>query len=720
MATLVDGRKRSTASRSDSASYPHMPNFADPADYIDNISDEELLTDILKVRPNETTGMESIIILDGLPMVPPERLEKLKNVVKKIMGQLASFDVAEIINEIHPLDENNVSKGFAFYEFADSDAEPSTAARVKKAMNGYKFDKQHTLSADFFVDFDKYISVPDEAEEPTVRPFKDPGNLRYWLESDDCYDHYAVIWGGNTGTEKMTAYANSPVEPALLEERDHWTDRYAIWSPLGTYLATFHQKGVALWGGPKFAQITRFSHEGVVNAAFSPNERYILTMRNKPEHLPVDEQCLILWDVVTSAKKKSFAWSEKDSPNPNFLKWSPDENYFATMTKNECINIYNTKTFSRVVREIPGVADFSWSPAHNYLAYWVRESDNKDVPARVVLLYVPPDKDKPMEEIRSKQLFSVKDCEFYWQKNGDYMAVKVQRYKHIKKKGENKFDYGGIFHNLEIFTLIKRKEVPVESIEIRDPIVDLSWEPNGNKLVVLTVADSVTSANFYSGRQGVTFELVKKLALRHKVEKISWSPMGQFVVLHTASSGSVGYLIFVDTADLSVLADVEHFLLSDVQWDPTGRYLTAVTSSSNAGNRKDNGFTLYSFQGRYIRNEKVDGLSMFSWRPRPVSILPAEKLKDIKKNLKKYASEFETKDRLLASKASKEVSERRKRQMTEFTDFLTTKQRYFEQGRHKRVALRRGVDTDALDAHPDELVEEQLEVMVNMTFTNIE
>ncbi|XP_055340163.1 uncharacterized protein LOC129589420 [Paramacrobiotus metropolitanus] len=124
------------------------------------------------------------------------------------------------------------------------------------------------------------------------------------------------------------------------------------------------------------------------------------------------------------------------------------------------------------------------------------------------------------------------------------------------------------------------------------------------------------------------------------------------------------------------------------QWDPTGRYLTAVTSSSNAGNRKDNGFTLYSFQDRYTRNGKVDGLSMLGWRPKPApSILPVEKLKDIKKNLKECASEFEIKDRLLALKASKEVSERRKRLVTEFTDFLTTKLRYLEQ---KRVALERG------------------------------
>lgn len=36
----------------------------------------------------------------------------------------------------------------------------------------------------------------------------------------------------------------------------------------------------------------------------------------------------------------------------------------------------------------------------------------------------------------------------------------------------------------------------------------------------------------------------------------------------------------MDTSDLSILADVEHFLLSEVQWDPTGRYVTAITCTA--------------------------------------------------------------------------------------------------------------------------------------------
>lgn len=41
------------------------------------------------------------------------------------------------------------------------------------------------------------------------------------------------------------------------------------------------------------------------------------------------------------------------------------------------------------------------------------------------------------------------------------------------------------------------------------------------------------------------------------------------------------------------------------------------------------------------------------WRPRPLTLLSTKQQKDIKKSLKKYTSQFETKDKMRMSKASK-------------------------------------------------------------------
>lgn len=48
-----------------------------------------------------------------------------------------------------------------------------------------------------------------------------------------------------------------------------------------------------------------------------------------------------------------------------------------------------------------------------------------------------------------------------------------------------------------------------------------------------------------------------------------------------------------------------------------------------------------------------EGFAQFHWRPRPPTLLSEKQQKDIKKNLKKYYSQFESKDRMRSSKASK-------------------------------------------------------------------
>lgn len=64
--------------------------------------------------------------------------------------------------------------------------------------------------------------------------------------------------------------------------------------------------------------------------------------------------------------------------------------------------------------------DFSWSPGDNVIAFWVPE--DKDIPARVTLMQMPS-----RQEIRVRNLFNVVDCKLHWQRNGDYLCVKVDR-----------------------------------------------------------------------------------------------------------------------------------------------------------------------------------------------------------------------------------------------------------------------------------------------------
>jgi len=80
--------------------------------------------------------------------------------------------------------------------------------------------------------------------------------------------------------------------------------------------------------------------------------------------------------------------------------------------------------------------DFSWSPTDNIIAYWT--SEENDLPARVTLIEVPS-----RNSLCIKNLFTVADCKMHWQKSGNYLCVKVDRYKSKKEEKEkDTFKYG--------------------------------------------------------------------------------------------------------------------------------------------------------------------------------------------------------------------------------------------------------------------------------------
>lgn len=58
---------------------------------------------------------------------------------------------------------------------------------------------------------------------------------------------------------------------------------------------------------------------------------------------------------------------------------------------------------------------------------------------------------------------------------------------------------------------------------------------------------------------------------------LSWSPTGQFIVLAALRSSSYT-LEFVDTSDFTITNTQEHFKLTDIEWDPTGRYVATIVS----------------------------------------------------------------------------------------------------------------------------------------------
>jgi len=55
------------------------------------------------------------------------------------------------------------------------------------------------------------------------------------------------------------------------------------------------------------------------------------------------------------------------------------------------------------------------------------------------------------------------------------------------------------------------------------------------------------------------------------------SPAGQFIVLAGMRTMN-GVLEFIDTNDFTVMNSGDHFMCTDIEWDPTGRYVMTGVS----------------------------------------------------------------------------------------------------------------------------------------------
>ncbi|XP_008544236.1 eukaryotic translation initiation factor 3 subunit B [Microplitis demolitor] len=663
------------------------PNFSDPEDFVDDIADEDLLPDILEQKPLETDGIESVIIVDGIPQVETDRFEKLNNLINKLFGK-----VGPIVNKYYPKTETGVTKGYIFLEYNNK----LSAAAAIKALNNYKIDKQHTFKVNLFTDFKKFENIPKDWEPPKPQPYSAVQDLHYNLLEPDAYDQFAVL-SGNGAAVSVQVWLNSAPEPTLIEERRRWTETYFKWSPLGTYMATFHERGVVLWGGSKFKQIARFSQFGVECIDFSPRERYLVTFTPRMDGGP-DQKRLVIWDILTGNEKRSF-FPDGLSVWPIF-RWSHDDKYLACMGE-DILSVYETPSFGLLDKKsikTVGIRDFSWSPTDNVLAYWVPE--DKDVPARVTLLEIPS-----RNEIRNKNLFNVADCKIFWQKSGDYLCVKVDRFSKKKEKTEQK--YTGMSYNFEIFHM-REKQIPVDSVEMKEPIHAFAWEPVGSKFSIIHGEVPNVSVSFYEVRCGHQPALLKKLEKR-ACNHLFWSPAGQFVVL-AGMTTMAGALEFVDTNDFTIMNTTDHYQVSDIEWDPTGRYV--VTAVSNWKTSVDNAYWIWTFQGRILKRVNLNAFNQLLWRPRPPTLLTAEQIKDIKKSLKKYSSQFESKDKMRMTRASKEVLEKRRAMMEAFNEYREKRSEEWKNQKKRRMDLRCHVDTDNLDSDTKNVEEEVVEFFV--------
>ena len=511
---------------------------------------------------------------------------------------------------------------------------PGEAAAAVRQLDLVPLDKKHTLRVNKLMDIERFArdgKVDDEYHPPKIEEFKPNDHLRSFMAdpSGRGRDQVVMYRGDHVGV----FWNNERDSPENIVDRPNWTESFVQWSPLGTFLTSVHVQGVQLWGGPKWDRLGRFPHPFVNLVAFSPLEKYLVTWSARPISIPDeghpalslddDGKNYVIWDIATGKPLRSFAnldvpgaaedhgaakgqqqpqqQQQRKLPWPAF-KWSSDDKYVARLTQGSGISVYELPKMNLLDKtsiKIEGVMDFEWAPAkpqregvktyEQLFCYWTPEIGSN--PAKVGLMSIPS-----KQIVRTLNLFSVTDAKLHWQSDAAYLCVKVDRHSKSKKSQAT---------TLEIFR-VKEKGVPVEVVDtIKDTVINFAWEPKGDRFVIITTTEPVgvtavppkTSVSFFcpekaKGQAVGNFKHLRTMEKKNS-NAIYWSPKGRFVVVATVHNQQSSELEFYDldfegekpeaekdmTANLQLMNTAEHYGVTDIEWDPSGRFVATWASA---------------------------------------------------------------------------------------------------------------------------------------------
>ncbi|BAM42263.1 eukaryotic translation initiation factor [Theileria orientalis strain Shintoku] len=608
----------------------------------------------------DTSFPRTLIVL-GLPVVGPEKYERLKDVVRKTISKELEKKGCEIqtpfVLEI-PTDMNNHTKGLAFFTFGT----PFEANMAQKFINKFKLDSSHAFKAIMLDNYDMIVS-DDNKCIPTLKSFgfTRDGVRDWWMKGDRMRDQYVVRHGDRTEVFWFDALER---EPRLAYDgareraqgRRVWADQKVEWSPNGSYLAVYKWMGIVLYGGNEFEPKIRFEHKNVKFIQFSPCEEYLLTwdgMKGEDRH----DRSICIWRVVTGELLRSFPTPLKSPKGGDFphLLWNHNGKYIAMLNKySEGSEVLVYKLPEMRLIEGPdgkpaplkyAAEKFDWSPQDDILSVVIPGS--MDAPARLILIEIPS-----RRELSSRNVYNVCEVAMHWHSKGDCLCLRTTISKKTGKKGRKQFN------QLEIFRL-RERNIPVDTIQIEDATVkQLHWEEGGSKRFALIVKDEESrthSIRFYkvldvgSNRDTVwtsTFDITSQL------NHMQWSPAGNYFVL--GGLGAEGTLLFCTLNDydkVDVLHKDEHFMMNTIRWSSCGRYLAtcvnvpmpqhSATTSDTFRYAAESGYCLWTFQGRLLHKEKKENFYSCDFRPHPTPLVTRKEIEKIRKNLKEYTKKYD-------------------------------------------------------------------------------
>jgi len=249
---------------------------------------------------------------------------------------------------------------------------------------------------------------------------------------------------------------------------------------------------------------------------------------------------------------------------------------------------------------------------------------------------------------------------------------------------------------------IREKDIPIEQIEVKENIVAFAWEPKGTRFAIIHGEMPRPDVSFYNMDKQVKH---LKTIEKKSANNLFWSPQGSFIILaglHTLN----GALEFFNVNDMETMGNDEHFMATAIEWDPSGRYVATVVSHWR--HQLENGYNIYSFQGKMLKHVLKDKFYQLLWRPRPPSPLSDDRIQYIKQNIGKYTSVFEAKDKAIKEAEREEIRKQREEKRKEFEVYLKQKEEDYKKQKNERKQLI-GEDSDDEDVVLVEQWVEELE-----------
>jgi WD40 repeat protein len=293
----------------------------------------------------------------------------------------------------------------------------------------------------------------------------------------------------------------------------------ARWSPDGARIATASLDGTArIWDSTSGESLGTLVHtEAVEDLAWSPDGSRLVTSGQ--------DGALLVWQVDTS--------TSSELPNPDkhrfsSLGWSPDGQRIVASSQRDLASvIWNVETDERIELDQGDLSCYlaspSWSPEGDRFVTGCVRREIKDTPARIW----DADTGEELQRLASEDGNSLA---VEWSPDGGSIAVAYSEM---------------MIHIVDM----ESSETQTRFSGHSDIIADLSWSPNGQRVISADGGGFARAWDAASGDQILSFKLTNTL------NSVDWSPDGRYVILATLDPEPKIYRVWQSTEALMRYAE---------------------------------------------------------------------------------------------------------------------------------------------------------------------